>query len=221
MNSSKVVSPIVTRISESIAVVTFTDFASRNSLSTPTLDRLEVQLSEMHADKRLRVIIFTGVDKVFLAGADIRELKNLNCEAALAFAVKGQSILQRIADSTQLTIAAINGYCFGGGLDFALACKLRLASSNAVFAHPGAQLGIITGWGGTQRLASLIGRTRSLEIFVTARRLSAAEALTCRLVSDVVDPVEEAAQLIARRFVARSYPKNAQFPSDSPQLSVR
>ena len=82
-----------------------------------------------------------------------------------------------------MTIAAINGYCMGGALDLALACDIRLASANAVFAHPGARLGIITGWGGTQRLPRLIGKARALEFFATARRLSSQEALEIGLIS--------------------------------------
>src|SRR4028119_673330 len=106
--------------------------------------------------------------------------------------------MQRIADAPQLTIAAVNGYCMGGGLDPALACDLRRAAPSTVFAHPGARLGIITGWGGTQRLPRLIGQTRALEIFTTARRVSAHEAFEIGLVNRVAEPVLESAYAWAR-----------------------
>jgi enoyl-CoA hydratase/carnithine racemase len=91
--------------------------------------------------------------------------------------------MQKIVDAPQLTIAAVNGYCMGGGLDLALACDLRCAAPAAVFAHPGARLGIITGWGGTQRLPQLIGSARAFEMFLTARLVSGAEALEMGLVN--------------------------------------
>jgi enoyl-CoA hydratase/carnithine racemase len=101
--------------------------------------------------------------------------------------------MQRVADASALTIAAINGYCMGGGLDLALSCRLRFASKTAVFAHPGARLGIITGWGGTQRLPRLIGAARALEFFTTARRLNSQEALEIGLVDRICDPVLDCA----------------------------
>ena len=109
----------------------------------------------------------------------------------------GQQLFQTIASARQITIAAINGYCMGGALDLALACDIRLASENAVFAHPGARLGIITGWGGTQRLPRIIGKARALEFFATARRVSSQEALECGLVSRISDPVLDAALAMA------------------------
>ena len=109
----------------------------------------------------------------------------------------GQELFQQIANARQVTIAAINGYCMGGALDLALACDIRLASANAVFAHPGARLGIITGWGGTQRLPRLIGKARALEFFATARRLSSQEALEIGLITQIHDPVLESARAMA------------------------
>ena len=110
--------------------------------------------------------------------------------------------MQKIADAPQLTIAAINGYCMGGALDLALACDIRLASSEAVFSHPGAKLGIITGWGGTQRLPRIVGRARALELFATARRITSLEALQNGLVTQVEDPVVECAIATCRVNIA-------------------
>ena len=124
----------------------------------------------------------------------------LTPDSARAFAERGQNLFQRIADARQLTIAAVNGYCMGGGLDLALACRVRVASPSAVFAHPGARLGIITGWGGTQRLARLVGAARALEMFTTARRLTAAEALEFGLVDVLAeDALARAAEIAGRR----------------------
>jgi enoyl-CoA hydratase len=104
----------------------------------------------------------------------------------------------KIASAKQVTIAAINGYCMGGGLDLALACDIRVASTTANFAHPGARLGIITGWGGTQRLPRVIGKARALEFFVTARTLTSKEALEIGLVNRVGDPVIDCALEFSR-----------------------
>jgi enoyl-CoA hydratase len=153
------------------------------------LDFLERSLANLLPRDDLHTLIFTGVDDVFASGADIRELAVLNSSTAREFAARGQRVLNRIAKSSQRTIAAINGYCMGGALDLALACNVRIASRTAVFAHPGVGLGIITGWGGTQRLPRLIGQARALELFMTAKRISSEEALEIGLISEIYDPV--------------------------------
>ena len=178
-------SPIVLDISDSIAIVTFDRAAERNPLSTSLLDDLDQLLRQLGDNDNLSAIIFTGSEDVFLSGADIRELATLDQSTARAFSQKGQALMQRIADAHQVTIAAINGYCMGGGIDLALACDLRIASKTAVFAHPGARLGIITGWGGTQRLPRVIGKVKALELFVTGRFIGASEANDIGLVQHV------------------------------------
>jgi enoyl-CoA hydratase len=157
----------------------------RNSLSVATLSSLALAFATLSARERIAAVIFTGTRDVFASGADIRELQTLTPDSARAFAERGQRLFQSIAGARPLTIAAVNGYCMGGGLDLALACRVRVACPAAVFAHPGARLGIITGWGGTQRLPKLIGAARALEMFTTARRLTAAEALDIGLVTHV------------------------------------
>lgn len=173
--------------------------AERNSLSVSTLQELDATLSALTLRDDISAIIFTGTGDVFSAGANIRELQTLTPATARIFAEHGQQLFQKIADAPQLTIAAINGYCIGGGLDLALACDVRIASPDAVFAHPGARLGIITGWGGTQRLPRLIGTARALEMFMTARHVMSAEAHTIGLVNRVSDDVVECALEAARR----------------------
>ena len=178
---------LVTELKDSIAIVRFNRPAERNPLSFTTLQELQNTLSALTSRNDIRAIIFTGTDDIFLSGADIRELAQLDTDAASAFSKLGQDVFQIIADAEQITIAAINGYCMGGGLDLALACDIRIASKTAVFSHPGARLGIITGWGGTQRLPRIIGRARALEFFATAGRYTSKVALEIGLISAVAD----------------------------------
>jgi enoyl-CoA hydratase len=191
--------PLLTNLSGSTAIVTFNRPESKNSLSTPILVELDNLLSSLVNNPALKTLIFTGVGDVFLSGANISELSSLESETAREFSLLGQQVVKRLTDTPQLTIAAINGYCMGGGLDFALACDIRLSSSNAVFAHPGARLGIITGWGGTQRLPRLIGKARAIEFFVTARRLASHEALKVGLITGICDPVIREAMVLANK----------------------
>ena len=184
---------------EGTAIVRLNRPAERNPLSSGTLDELETTIAALTSRTHISAIIFTGTDDVFASGANIRELQQLTPAAALAFARRGQQLMQAIAAAPQLTIAAVNGYCMGGGLDLALACDLRCAAPDATFAHPGARLGIITGWGGTQRLPKLIGTARALEMFLTARRVTSAEALAYGLVNRVGAPVLDCALELAHR----------------------
>jgi enoyl-CoA hydratase len=190
--------PIVTEVTGPTAIVRFNRPAQRNPLSLDTLQDLKRTTSALFSRDNIQTIIFTGTDDVFASGANIRELAQLDAQAALEFSKFGQDLFQTIADARQLTIAAINGYCMGGALDLALACDIRVASKGAVFSHPGAKLGIITGWGGTQRLPRLIGRARALELFATARRLTIHEALAIGLINGIYDPILESAIEIAR-----------------------
>ncbi|HEY8228359.1 MAG TPA: enoyl-CoA hydratase/isomerase family protein [Pyrinomonadaceae bacterium] len=177
---------ILVEIRQDVAIITFNRPQARNALSIDVLDGLDEIISELTDRSDINRLIFTGRENVFLSGADIRQLRSLDPEAASIFGERGQRLFHRIAAARQKTVAAINGFCMGGGLDFALACDIRVAAPNAEFAHPGARLGIITGWGGTQRLPRLIGRPRAIEFFITARRLSAREAFNIGLV-DAVD----------------------------------
>ncbi len=186
-------SSLITQLNGSVAVIRFNRPAARNPLSLATLIELKESFSTMAADPDIEAVIFTGADDVFASGADIRELTTLDSWSAVEFSKTGQELFQTIADARQITIAAINGYCMGGALDLALACDIRVASAHAVFAHPGARLGIITGWGGTQRLPRLIGKARALEFFATARRVASEEALEIGLVTQIHDPVLESA----------------------------
>jgi len=159
----------------------------RSPLSVGVIEELSAIVSEAANEPGVERLIFTGEGDVFASGADLREIANVDREGAPAFARRGQDLMNRIAELPIDTVAAVNGICFGGALDLALACKRRIASPHAVFAHPGANLGIITGWGGTQRLPRLIGQAAALEMFFSARRIDAIDALALGLVDEVVD----------------------------------
>ena len=168
-----------------LAVIRINRPEQRNALSVATLSELERVVVRLCARDEINALVFTGMGDAFASGADIGELQTLTPEFAREFAGRGQRLFGRIADARQLTIAAVNGFCMGGGLDLALACRIRVASTQAVFAHPGSRLGIITGWGGTQRLPALVGTACAFEMFTTARRLTALEAFEIGLVSQV------------------------------------
>ena len=185
--------PLAVERRDSVAFIRLSRPAERNPLSVSTLNELEQAFHSLSTREEVSAIIFTGAGDVFASGADIRELQRLTPETALEFARRGQRLFRSIEEARPLTVAAVNGFCMGGGLDLALACRLRCAAPSAVFAHPGARLGVITGWGGTQRLPRLIGSARALEMFATGRRLTAAEALECGLVSRVGEPVLDSA----------------------------
>jgi enoyl-CoA hydratase/carnithine racemase len=133
-----------------------------------------------------RPLLISG-GPIFSVGADLHEIVRLAGPDALEFARMGQQLMSAIADFPAPVYAAINGYCMGGGLDLALACDRRIASPSAVFGHRGAALGLMTGWGGTQRLPRLIGKAKALQMFVAAEKIHAHEALRLGLVDVVTD----------------------------------
>jgi enoyl-CoA hydratase len=150
------------------------------------LAEIEAQIVKLSEQRELAGAVITGTERAFAVGAEISELASLTPALALEFSRYGQNVMRAVANSPKPVVAAIRGYCMGGGLDLALACHARIASSDAVFAHPGGSLGIITGWGGTQRLPRLIGHSRAVEMLVTGRRMDATEAFTCGLIQKIV-----------------------------------
>jgi len=138
-------------------------------------------------------LVITGNEKFFSTGADLGEIARLDGPAAFEFSKMGQTLMQLVDEFSAPVAAAISGYCMGGGLDLALACRYRIASPHAIFGHRGAALGLITGWGGTQRLPRLIGRARALEMFVAAEKITASRALAMGLLDATAeDPAAEA-----------------------------
>ena len=137
-------------------------------------------------------LIIAGNRRFFSGGADLREIASLSGPEAYEFSRLGQTLMNTVEQFPATVYAAISGYCMGGGLDLALACHRRIASADAVFGHRGAALGLITGWGGTQRLPRLVGKAKALEMFAVAEKIHAGDALRCRLIDAVAeDPVAE------------------------------
>ena len=187
---------IVAERSGQSLVIRFARPERRNPLTVDILNELHGLIDSIEADLGVEKLIFTGTDGVFASGADLRELDALTSTSAKEFAVRGQSLMNKIADLTIGTVAAINGFCFGGALDLALACKTRIASPEAVLSHPGVGLGIITGWGGTQRLPRLLGSAYASEIFLSAKRMTSIEALKIGLVDEISpEPLTRALEL--------------------------
>jgi enoyl-CoA hydratase len=178
---------ISTQILRKGVIIQFNRPEIRNPLSISVLEHLHGLLDEFSENRKIERIIFTGRDAVFASGADLREIARVTADAAREFAWRGQSLMNKIANAPLVTIAAVNGYCFGGALDLALACKSRIASPAALFSHPGADLGIMTGWGGTQRLPRLVGEAAALEIFLTAKRVEAGQALSIGLIDEIAE----------------------------------
>jgi enoyl-CoA hydratase len=169
-------------------VVTFNRPETRNALSIEVLEQLLEIVTDAGRRTGIASLIFTGTGGVFASGADLREIASVGGgDDAREFGLRGQGLMNAIAGLRCETIAAINGLCFGGALDLALSCSKRIASPDAVFSHPGASLGIMTGWGGTQRLPRLIGEARAFEMFFTGRRVNASDALSIGLVSAIDD----------------------------------
>jgi len=145
-------------------------------------------------------LIIAGNERYFSVGADLVEIAALTAAAAYEFSKMGQGLMDSIARFPAPVTAAIHGYCMGGGLDLALACHRRVASPHAIFGHRGAALGLITGWGGTQRLPRLVGRAKALEMLVAAEKLHAAEALRIGLIDALADdPVSEAVKWCSKK----------------------
>jgi enoyl-CoA hydratase/carnithine racemase len=143
-------------------------------------------------------VIIAGNAHFFSVGADLNEVAALTGPDAYEFSRLGQTLMNAIADHPAPVIAAIAGHCMGGGLDLVLACHRRTAGSHAVFGHRGAALGLMTGWGGTQRLPRLVGKGRALELFVAAEKLTAARALEIGLIDRIADdPVAAVLQELA------------------------
>jgi len=162
-----------------------------NALNVATVAELGAAIADTASDDAVAALIITGSgDKAFVAGADISELQSLGPVEAKEFALRGQTVFRGLERLTKPVIAAVNGYALGGGCELAMACHIRIATSNAIFGQPEVKLGLIPGYGGTQRLPRLIGRGRALEILLTGKNVSADEALRIGLVNAVCEPGE-------------------------------
>ena len=178
-----------------------------NALNREVLAELDAALAAAAAEPAVRVLVLTGAgDKAFVAGADIAELAGLTPAEAEALAARGQRLFSAIEGMAKPVIAAVNGFALGGGCELALACHLRIAAATARFGQPEVRLGLIPGYGGTQRLPRLVGPGRALELLVTGAMVDAATALAWGLVNRVVEPdaLRATVQQLAEQAVAVS-----------------
>ena len=176
-------------VTDGIALVTVNRPEVRNAINATVLRAITETLAELAENEDVQVLVFTGAgDKAFVAGADINELAVRTPKDGLRATMQG--VYEKVEQFPKPTIAAVNGYAFGGGHELALACDIRVASTNAQFALPETGLGIMPAAGGTQRLAKLVGLGRATEIVLTGRRVKADEALDMGLVTQVVEPDE-------------------------------
>ena len=158
-----------------------------NALNSDVMAALDRALDEARADESVGVVVITGAgEKAFIAGADIGELAKLSPLEGREHALKGQAVLAKLETLGKPVIAAVNGYALGGGCELALACTIRIAAENARFGQPEVKLGILPGYGGSQRLARLVGKGRAMQLCLTAEQIDAAEAYRIGLVNRVV-----------------------------------
>jgi enoyl-CoA hydratase len=176
-----------------------------NALDRPTLQELRDQLHELAEDSAVHVVLLTGSgEKAFVAGADIKYMSGLDPEEAKEWGALGHTCAQLLETMPKPTIAAVNGFALGGGCELALACDLRYAASSARLGQPEINLGIIPGWGGTQRLARVCGLGLAKELILTGRLVEADEALRIGLVNGVHDPVLEKVREVAALLASKS-----------------
>ena len=182
---------IITEINDQIAWITINRPESLNAMNPIVITELEESLNSCIEEPSVGVIILTGSgDKSFVAGADIKMMQTMSAEEALDFGKVGQKLTVVIENSPKPVIAAVNGFALGGGCEISLACHIRVASETAKFGQPEVLLGILPGWGGTQRLPKLVGMGIANEIITTGRMINAAEAKEIGLANHVV-PIEE------------------------------
>lgn len=183
-------------ITDGILVLTISRPESLNALNIQTIDELRSAIQEALDDRDIKGVIITGDgDKAFVAGADIKEIAELTELTARKFAEKGQETFSLIEECEKPVIAAVNGYALGGGCELAMACHIRIAVENAKFGQPEVNLGIIPGYGGTQRLTQLVGKGKALEIMLTGDMISAQEAKNIHLINHMVASREELMEL--------------------------
>lgn len=177
-----------------------------NALTLPILAQLEAAFDGVAKDDRVKVIIVTGSGRIFVAGADIKVIAAIaSSQEGKEMALRGQAVLNKIESCEKPVIAAINGTCLGGGLELALCCHIRVAAEGARLGQPEINLGIIPGFGGTQRLTRLLGPSKALELILTGDVISASEAKALGLISQVVptDELQRHVQGLARRIASK------------------
>ena len=191
---------------EHICTVQINNPKALNALNTKIFHELNRALTTVENDKNIRVLIITGVEKSFVAGADISEMSNLNETEGKAFSELGSEVFRRIDLLHIPVIASVNGYALGGGCELAMSCDIRIASEKAKFAQPEVSLGIIPGFSGTQRLSRLVGTGKAKELIFTGEVINAAEAYRIGLINKITSPemLEEETQKMAQMIASRA-----------------
>lgn len=179
---------LTTDLTDNILTISIARPESLNALNVATIEEIRTAIQDAYDDKEVKGIIITGEgEKSFVAGADIKEIAELNELNARKFAENGQEVFSLIEQSEKPVIAAVNGFALGGGCELAMACHIRIASENAKFGQPEVNLGVIPGYGGTQRLTQLVGKGKALELLMTGDMISANDAKSVGLVNHVVE----------------------------------
>ncbi|HOV79033.1 MAG TPA: enoyl-CoA hydratase-related protein [Bacillota bacterium] len=195
------------KVEEGIATVTINRPKSLNALSVEVLEQLGRVIKDLEKDDKVRAVIITGSgSKAFVAGADIAAMVSMTAQEARDYSIFAHKIFESIEQLPKPVIAAVNGYALGGGNELAMACDIRVASSTANFGQPEITLGIIPGFGGTQRLSRLVGKGKALELILTGKMIDAKTAESIGLVNVVVPPetLLETAKAIAEKIIAFS-----------------
>jgi len=201
-------STITSTLEDQIALLTINRPKQLNALNRATIQELHDELHALNTNPEVRVVLITGSgEKAFVAGADIKEFADYSVNEGSELAQEGQQkLFDYVEHFSKPMIAAVNGFALGGGLELAMACHIRVASTNAKMGLPEVSLGVIPGYGGTQRLAQLIGKGRALEMITTAEMTSAARAYEMGLVNHVVEPNEllDFCKTLARKMIKNS-----------------
>lgn len=179
---------LLVEVNDGIAKITFNNPKTLNALSSTVVRELYEALGEIEDRDDVRVLVLTGIDKTFISGGDIAEMSDMDRRATNKFLFQGFHTLTRLENMSVPTIAAINGYCFGGGLETAMACDIRVGSTKASFGLPEVGLGIIPGFGGTQRLPRLIGEGNAKYLGVTAKRFKGDRAYELGILQELTEP---------------------------------
>ena len=201
-----------------VGIVTMNRPEALNALSSAVFADLTAALDQVEHDDDVYVVIITGAGRAFVAGADIGEMANMNVEQGLAFSELGNGLLMRVDMFPKPTIAAVNGFALGGGCELSMACDIRIASEKAKFGQPEVGLGIIPGFGGTQRMARIIGTGAAMELIYTAETIDAQRAKEIGMVNHVVAPDElmDFALNLANKIAA-----NAQVAIRTSKMAIR
>lgn len=197
---------LIYEVKEGIAYITINRPRVLNALNDKVIEELEKVFRQAKDDPEVKAVIITGAgEKAFVAGADIGQLVDLNTLEGKQFALKGQAVFNFIENLGKPVIAAINGFALGGGCELAMACTLRVVSENAKLGQPEVNLGIIPGYGGTQRLSRLVGKGRAMELILTSRMVDAHEASQIGLANKVVEPEKlmEEAEALAKTIMSK------------------